>query len=156
MSPSPDEKCIWCNGADGELTTIEVPVANQFPAGGVQPRREEVHVHPRHESETREFTERVHRQGGIFIVVMAFVPFLLVVPVALTSELAGAGSRAEYWIGVVGGGLLLLLGFFAIRYPFATPRTVEWIGIRRSILLVRATAGGAVAAGMGLIATNLL
>lgn len=74
MTPAPDGKCIRCNGSGGELTTIEVPAANQFPAEGVEPRREEARVHPEHEDRAREFAERAHRQSGVFIVVMAVVP----------------------------------------------------------------------------------
>lgn len=41
-----DEKCVWCNGSDGELETIEIPAPNQFPFEGRDPRVEEVSVHP--------------------------------------------------------------------------------------------------------------
>lgn len=156
MTPGPDGKCIWCNGSGGELTTIEVPAANQFPAEGVEPRREEARVHPGHEDRAKEFAERAHRQSGVFIVVMAFVPLLLVVPVALAMELAGGGPGGEHWVRLVAGILLVVLGLFAIRYPFATPRTVEWFGMRSSIRIARVAAGVSVAIGVGIIGTSLL
>lgn len=78
-------------------------------------------MHPGHDDRAREFAERAHRQSGVFIVMMAFVPLLLVVPVALVMELTGGGPGGEHWVRLVAGILLVVLGLFAIRHPFPRP-----------------------------------
>lgn len=156
MAASPKEKCIWCNGAEGELTTVELPIGNQFPAEGVEPRREEARVHPEHKDRAKKFADRAHRQSGVFIVVMAFAPLWVVVPLVLAEELTGAGPAGEYWVRLVAGVLLVFLGLFGIRFPFATTQTVEWFGMSDSILLARITAGVSVAIGASMIGVSLL
>lgn len=133
-------------------------MTSEFPAG--EPRREEVIVHPAHESEARAHTDFALRHWKSFFAAMLSLPFLLVgagVAAQMLSRRAGEGAGGEeFWTGVLFGPLVILFGVFLFRYPFSTPQTVRLLGIKRSVLAVR-TLGVLIAAlgawmlGRGLI-----
>lgn len=155
MTPGPDGKCIWCNRSGGELRSIEIPAPNQFPHEDREPRMQEALVHPEHEARARDFVGTAYRESGRFVVAMLFLPFLLFVPAAAASGLSGAARGFEYWVAIFGGAVLILLGVFMIRYPFATPQTERLLGLKYSIWLVRVAAVGIVTGGIWLLVRGL-
>lgn len=155
MTEAPNEKCIWCNQSGGELRTIELPAPNQFPHEGREPRLEEALVHPEHESRARDFVETAYREGGIFIGVMLFLPFLLFVPAAVAAALSIGGRGFEYWMTIFGGAVLILLGLFMMRFPFSTPTTTRFLGLKHSIWLVRMLAVAIAAQGIWLLTSGV-
>lgn len=54
-----------------------------------------------------------------------------------------------------GEAVLLLLGVFMARYPFATPQTTRLLGLKYSIWLVRVAAVGSVTGGIWLLVRGL-
>lgn len=155
MTQAPDEKCIWCNRSGGVLRTIELPAPNQFPHGERHPRLQEALVHPEHESRTREFVEAAHHKSGRFVVVMAFLPLIVCVPLGLAMELSAGEAARPFWTGVLLGPVIVLLGLFVLRHPFATPQTTRFLGLKYSIWLVRVAAALFVAQGIWLLGWGL-
>lgn len=145
MAAFTDRRCIWCHGSDGQLRTIEVTVTDRL---GRNPHPESVTVHPRHAPETRSFLELTVRHGGTFVGIMAAATGVaLVLGLLIAAVLDDVGGGEEYWAAVLYGPWAILTGLLLVRFPFATPETVKWLGIARSRLLVRAL--GWLTAGIG-------
>jgi len=132
------EKCIWCAGDDGALTTVEVPVDTEIPAG--EPRLEEVAVHPRHRSEARDYCFEAARYVKRDFFIVIGMPVLVAAAIPLGQLLAGPGGSERAWsIGII-GSLLALNGAYVIRFPHAyTPRRMSLLigGLKRGRQIVR-------------------
>lgn len=124
MSEPRREKCIWCAGDDGVLTTVEVPVDTEIPAG--EPRMEEVAVHPRHASEARDYLFAFARYAMRDMLIVIFGPVLMVATVPLARVLSGAGGSEHVWrLGLL-SAMLLLHGAYVVRFPYSlTPRRLS-------------------------------
>lgn len=145
MSEPRNEKCIWCAGDDGVLTTIEVPVDTELPAG--DPTLEEVAVHPRHASEARDYLFRFSRYAMRDMLIVIFWPVLMVAAVPLAQLLSGLGGSEWAWRGRLLCTLLASHGAYVVRFPYSlTPRRLSMRigGLRRGRQVVR-LAGGTVA-----------
>ena len=117
------DRCIWCNRSGGEL--VDIAGAEERMTGM------RVLVHPEHRDEAERFIAFTQRSRNRFF--MAFVGmFAVAIPAFVI--LSSYGERATL-LAVAG-----LLGYMAVMilvYPCATPQTVENMGIKRSIVLVR-------------------
>lgn len=129
MSSPGGGKCVWCNEAGGDLRTIRVVVADRF---GLNPTERDFRVHPAHESETRAFLSSVCENARLFVGAMLVFVLLDGVLAAVAVALAGAGGDAERWLVLLTGLYTVGIGLFVVRYPFATPETVKWFGLRRA------------------------
>lgn len=141
MTVSPSDSglhyCAWCNGGRGEMKEIRLRIPQ-----GVRLRRdwEELTVHERHENQVRRFSARFRRDAGRF----AFAFFGLLVlslacVVVIETGMASGATRALL-DDFLTGGTLLGMGLIFFVFPFATPTTVEGIGVRTSIRLGRVVA----------------
>lgn len=145
MRLSTGTRCVWCNGSDGELRTIWEVTPNRF---GLNPRKREYTVHPRHEDETRAYLRDLRENASLFVkfavgwVVVGFVLFL----VALS--MSGGEGAEEAWATMVYGPYTVALGLFVVRYPYSTPETVRWLGLRAARKLARLM--GWVTVGLGI------
>lgn len=93
--------CLWCNGADGHLRTIEVTATDRL---GRDPHPEPVTVHPRHASETRSFLAFAARHGRTFVLGMLA---LTTVAVAMGGLILTVLDDVGGWLGVaIGAGIL--------------------------------------------------
>lgn len=145
MSEPRKEKCIWCAGDDGVLTTIEVPVDTEFPAG--DPRLEEVAVHPRHASQARDYLFAFARYAMRDMLIIIFWPVLMVAAAVLAQRLAGPDGSEWAWSARLLGALLAFHAAWVVRYPYTlTPRRLSMKigGLRRGKLIVQLV-GGSVA-----------
>lgn len=146
MTESSADKCIWCHGTDGRLQTITVPVTDRL---GRNLYEEEVVVHPHHAPDTRSFLRFAARYGKTFVVAMISGTVVAVaLAVFITTSLADTPRGEDYWMSLLYGPYAILYGFFVVRFPFSTPETVKWLGLKRSKLL--AHAGGWMIVGVGL------
>jgi len=155
MSVPREEKCIWCAGDDGAVTTIEVPVGTELPSG--EPRLEEVAVHPRHAAEARDYLFAYARHAMRDILIVVFGPVLMVATVPLGEAVSRLWGSAHAWrLGLL-SAMLLLHGAYVIRFPYSlTPRrpSMKIGGLRRGRRVVQ-LAGGTVAlvgAALGILA----
>lgn len=142
MSEPRREKCIWCAGDDGPLTTIDVPVDTEFPAG--DPKLEEVAVHPRHASQAREYLFAFARYAMRDMLIVIFLPVLMVAAVPLGQLFAGWGGSEWAWRVLICGTLLASHAAYVVLYPYTmTPRRLSMKigGLRRGRKVVRAVAG---------------
>ena len=145
MLGSSADKCIWCHGTDGQLRTIEVPSTDRL---GRNPHKEEVVVHPHHAPATRSFCEFAARYAKTFVVAMVSGTVVAVaLAVFITTSLAETSRGEDYWMSLLYGPYAILYGLFVVRFPFSTPETVKWLGLKRSRLL--AQAGGWTVVGVG-------
>lgn len=122
-------RCIWCNRTDGELKKVRIESSNRF---GVAPEPDEFWVHAEHEQAFRTFHQRKERHGRHLLIAVfgAAGALALIVPILMV---AGAPRLAVGFCAFVIAGL----GIGAIVLPFGTPETVRWLGLRKTITLVR-------------------
>lgn len=74
-------------------------------------------------------------------VVVGFVLFLIAVSIS-----EGEGAE-ETWATMLYGPYTVALGLFVVRYPYSTPETVRWLGLRNAQKLARIM--GWVTVGLG-------
>lgn len=139
-SSPPRGRCVWCRGHDGALHEITVATRDRFAS----PQQQTFLVHPRHEDYVRAFAARYRRHGGRFLAV------LLLTSVALTiGGLVFSFALGESVALVFVGGVLALEGTLIVAFPFCTPETVRWLGLRRATHL-SSIGGGVAALGVGI------
>lgn len=141
-------KCIWCNERGGELREITVTVPNRL---GLDPHEEVVHVHAAHEPRARAFLARLTRNATRFLIGIALVVVLMPVAVATGLLLGDTAETGARLVAAAFAGLLLGLAVWLWVFPFATPETVRWLGIRKSMVAVRAGAVIVVALALWLV-----
>lgn len=122
-------RCIWCNESEGELVEVVLESSNRF---GTSPKPTAFLVHPEHEAAFRAFHEKKERHGKRFLIAILGMAGALAVLEPLLLFL-GAPRAAVAVCGVV----VVATGLIAIALPFGTPETVSWLGLRRTITIVR-------------------
>lgn len=147
--PSVRDRCVWCNGSEGPLRKIREVVPDRW---GGNPEEREFPVHPRHESEARSFLRRVREGAGFFMKVMLGSVVAGPVLAAVVIAAGAGGGSEETWAAVLVGPYVVALGLFIVRHPFATPETVEWLGLRRARSLARWTGWLTAAVGAWIVA----
>lgn len=114
------KRCIWSNRNDPGTREVMLEPKSRFS------RPEAVQVCSAHESQVREYYDYCERYGGWFLALHGLLAF---------------GSLILWALGVpenaVAGGLFIAVGVLVLVLPFATPQTVEMMGIYPSVLLVR-------------------
>jgi len=125
-------RCVWCNGSDGELRTVTLPVAGR--------ERRTVAVHAAHEAALAAWQARVSSDSQHFVTAMALSPLVVLGAVGFAALVSRGASF------VVLGLSMISLAAYMWAHPYATPQTVDLVGVRRSIVLVRVLA---VALGLG-------
>lgn len=131
------ERCYWCGSSDGETKTITVETINPIASST---REETLTVHPEHESELRAFNKKTVAYGRQFLFLA--ILFGAVLPTIGAGLVSVVGKAAG--LGVVGASTIFLSGVLYV-YPFATPETVDMLGAKTSVQLVRVLAIGIVA-----------
>lgn len=132
-------KCVWCNGRDERLEELSV---SGIPGYG--PRAQ---VHPEHRAETEEFFERAQREWSRALIALVSVGVLMMIAVPLSIPLG-----SELATSIVGGVGNVVIAVLVWRYPFPTPLTIRWLGIRRSVAIARGAALLLALTGLWLIA----
>jgi hypothetical protein len=118
-------RCLWCNGASGELRTVTLMQGREALR---------VAVHPEHEEALLRWYARVVADSPSFVTIMAFAPLFLLPAIGLAALVS---RRAVIPTLAV---TLVVLAAFVWTHPYATPQTVRLLGVRRSITVVRAIA----------------
>ncbi|RMH85686.1 MAG: hypothetical protein D6681_16105 [Calditrichaeota bacterium] len=113
-------RCVWCNGTEGQLIEVEAVVRNEV---GLNPRPRQFTVHPGCHQEFREFADYALKYTPVVIV--AFIGLTLLMMVG------------AFWQPKIIPGLLFLMAVVIWKFPFATPQTVEAVGLKTSIFLAR-------------------
>jgi hypothetical protein len=130
-APAAARRCIWSNQRDADTREISLQPPGRYAA-------ETYWVCPAHEAELRAFHARLHRDKYRFLGGIALVVVAAIVAGLLDSERLGG-------VAMVG------LGLFMLAYPFATPQTVQMMGVRASLRLVRVLTVPVVAIGLYLL-----
>ena len=122
-------KCIWTGERHPDVKPVEVTTINRIGT----PVQKTIHIRPAHEAEFRKYNDMVLKSGRTL-----FFAILLIIALMLLVSLVPVFFRDGIQFVATSVGLLtMLLGILTFRYPCATPETVEWLGIRKSITLVR-------------------
>lgn len=123
-----ERRCIWSHQHDPGTRPIVIKPGKGYV--------EETHwVCPAHEEQFRRFHASVMRRGYTFL--------------ALLGLIVVASWGLVLFQSAVGVALLLLgIGAVMLAFPFATPQTVQMLGVRRSVRLVRILGVGMVGAGV--------
>ena len=118
------QRCAWTNEPAVNLKEVVLVVPNRF---GIRPAPKTFFVLPEYEEKLRKFVLFGHRFG------LAFLTSMLV----LTLAIPIAAVTRRY---VLAGSLVAAEGVLLIVFPFATPETVNRLGIGASITLARVVA----------------
>ena len=105
-------------------------------------------VHPEHEPLVRHWIAEEAAHGDRFVMVVVFTPFILLALVGLAALL-----NRQLIVPVIGLAIVALAAFMA-RFPFPTPQTVQLLGLRRSLFLVRVGIGIIGVIGLAMIAAS--
>lgn len=132
-------RCLWTNRTGEGLREITLPTLDRF---AIRAREERVHVLPEHEAELRRFNDYANRYARLFLALMLLGTLALLV-FALADSDSGVGVS------------IALLGLLGIVFPFATPETVQMLGMRSAIRTTRIFGVGVAALGV-LIAAGVL
>lgn len=128
------ERCIWCNGSDGTVSEQEI---------GTERGPIRVYVHDRHLDDVRRFCSGAARFER------RLLPAFLIALMFSSVVVAVIGTISPAARSLLVGMLLIALATSIWIYPYATPFTVGWLGMRRSITLARILA--LVVIGFGLL-----
>lgn len=133
-------RCAWSGERSDRLIEVSLPATDRF---GRRTGTLTAHVLPEHEAELRAHADRVHRHGAPFLVAVIVLGLLAFV-LAIAGSLGSVDPVAVPLSGVATAGIGLLF----VLFPFTTPETSGFFGIRRSIVIARSL--GAVLVAMGL------
>lgn len=144
------EQCVWCADDDGDLKLLRLRIPDQLARNRIWI---ELHVHPRHERSVRRFLARYRRDGRRFLFLM-IASILLPVALLTLGHLLGLPAAARNrWAELLLGPYMTTLGGIVTLYPFATPLTVRFLGLRGAMSLVRGMGLALVAFGAWRMAT---
>ncbi len=139
-------KCIWCNKESEQIKEITVLTKNRF---GVNQQERNYFVCPEHEEKFRKFNDQVRRYALLFICLVAISLLGLIGAACWT----GNNSYPAAYLFIAS---FALVGLVAIIFPFATPETIEMMGVAKSIKVVRIIGGVIFALGATLFVLALL
>ena len=122
-----DGRCIWTNRPDPGTARVALP-EGAYGTG-------DVHVCPAHRERTLRYLKSTRRAVRVILSVL----FL-----GVAAVLAAPGLGVD-WLAAAG---LCAIGLAFVAFPVPTPQTVQWLGLRRSVLLVRVL--GCAIVGVGL------
>jgi uncharacterized membrane protein len=131
-----ERRCIWSNQIDRGTREIAIEVDERYLP-------ERYWVCSEHEAAFRAFRGRGHRDRYRF-----FGGLALVVVAALLTALL------DWETGV--GLVMIGLGLFMLAYPFATPQTIQMLGVRASLRLVRLLSMPVIGIGLYLLLRVLI
>lgn len=124
----PKQRCIWSHRHDPGTRPIRLKPGERYA-------EETTWICPAHEAQFRRFYAYAARYQNTFL--------------ALIGLIVVAGFALVLFESPTGVGLLLMgIGVVMLIFPFATPQTVQMLGLHASIWLVRI--GGALMVGSGL------
>lgn len=112
------KKCIWSNQYSDDL--IEINTTHKSD-------QQSYFVLPEYETQTNDFLVYIDKHSTRFMV--SLITLLLIMSIAV--------AVLEPFREFIVGGCLVLLGVLMMKYPFATPQTVEMMGFRSSIKFVK-------------------
>jgi archaellum biogenesis protein FlaJ (TadC family) len=122
------QKCIWTGTRDPRVIAITLKTLDNFTA----PTEKTFHVLPEYEQNLRRFNEKFVKWGRKFMTLIFGLILLLPVSVIIALIFSVSDSIILYAVGVI----ISLFGLALVLFPFATPETVTWMGLKKSILAV--------------------
>jgi small neutral amino acid transporter SnatA (MarC family) len=123
-------RCAWTGERSDRLVTVTVDAVDRI---GRRRGPVELRVRPGHEAALRAHVARVHRFGAPFLVAVILIG-------ALAFGAAMAPIVDASWAAVaipLSGLLVAVLGLLFVAFPFTTPETSAFFGLRRSIVIAR-------------------
>ncbi len=128
------EKCVWCNRSERRLKNITVETPNRF---GLNAGGKKMAVCPEHAPRLKKFYFLVYRMAKWYVLVLVLVGVLALLGLAPLVMIDQQGGNVDFWAKVIYAPLLLPVALLPVVFPFATPETVKWMGVRNSIILAR-------------------
>lgn len=136
-------KCIWTGRRDERAIKVTISTLGRLAS----PTEKTVHILPEHEEKLRDFNSSFVKEGRTFLYWMMgtviVIPFLVVAGLILTSLYSVPQSILLALVGLP----VVLIGVLMLRYPYSTPETVKWLGIAKSVKVVRWCGIGTIALG---------
>lgn len=143
MSRKLKPKCIWTGNRDDRVIEVTISTLGRLAS----PAEKTVHVLPEHEEKLRDFNSSFVKEGRTFLYWMMgtviMMPILVVTGLILTALYSMPQSILLALVGLP----VALIGILMLRYPYSTPETVEWLGIKKSVKVVRWCGIGTIALG---------
>lgn len=123
--------CIWTGRRDARVKAITLKTLDRFSV----PTEETFYVLPEYEQSLRKFNGRLVDWGRSFLKLIFGLILLMLISVLLALIFSVSNSMVLYAVGINTS----LIGLVIVLFPFATPETVKWMGLKRAIIAVRTT-----------------
>lgn len=120
-----ENRCIWSGEYTDELIPVEVESVSRF---GKRMGRKIYFVQPEYKERLQSFCSFASRYSRWSLLIL-LLSILFFIYTSINYDLRGGG------IGFASIGVVTYI------FPFATPETIYWLGIRKSIKVVRIFSG---------------
>lgn len=118
-------KCIWTGKRDPNVKPVTLYTLDRF----TNPTKKTFFVLPEYEQELREFNKTFVNYGRSFLIAIFGLLTLLLLSIFIGVFFSFSDTVILISIGVItcliGGGIML--------FPFSTPETAKWFGLKRAI-----------------------
>lgn len=123
------QKCIWTGKRDARVMPVTLNTLDRFTV----PTERTYYVLPEYEQSLRDFNDRFVKQGRLFLVLI--IGLTLILPASVLVSLITSFPESIILLSV--GGITVLIGGVIVLFPFATPETAKWLGLKRAMTAAR-------------------
>ncbi len=129
MHQKDEQKCIWSGQRSPDVIPVTLTTVDRFAFT----TEETFYVCPQHEEKLRAFNQRLVTHAQTFLYAILGLTLLLLVATFSSMAL----GFTEYYILLTVASIISVMGGLIIIFPFSTPETIQWLGIRKAIKLTR-------------------
>lgn len=129
MSSKQFQQCIWSGRKSDSVKPVTLQSLNRFGS----PEVRTFYVLPEHEEKLREFNRNFVQNGKSLLLIIIITTLIMILSSIISIFVIGS----EQILMVIVGTCILAMSFAFIKYPFATPETVKFIGIYKAIRIVK-------------------
>lgn len=118
-------KCIWTGTIDSRVIPVKLKTLNRIST----PTEKTFYVLPEFEQELRDYIKRFVKHGRLFLILVCGL--ILILPVIALVAIIFSFPDSSILISV--GIITTLFGVVILFFPFTTPETIHWLGLKRAI-----------------------
>ena len=122
-------KCIWSGKKSERVKPVTLKTLNRITS----PTEKTFYVLPEHEQKLRNFNHEFVQNGKMFLMIILSITFLMAFVALMAAFLPGSENILISIVGIS----VSSIGITLVKYPFATPETVQLFGIKKSVQIVK-------------------
>lgn len=124
-------KCVWTGKRDPRVKSIVLKTLDRFSI----PTEKTFYVLPEYDQNLRDYNNRFVNSGRFFLISILGLTVLLPVSGLVGIVFSFSSSIILFPVGIITS----LIGVVIVLFPFTTPETVEWLGLKNGIIVARIT-----------------